>query len=64
MYKELLREVTDRVKHLPKGSTQRIVLDVTDRGFDAKLVDSVIKHILELLDDVYPNIPIDVVGLV
>lgn len=64
MYKELLREVTDRVKHLPKGSTQRIVLDVTDRGFDAKLVDSVVKHILELLDDVYPNIPIDVVGLV
>ena len=64
MYKELLREVSDRVKHLPKGSTQRIVLDVTDRGFDAKLVKSVIEHILELLDDVYPNIPIDVVGLV
>lgn len=64
MYKELLREVSDRVKHLPKGSTQRIVLDVTDRGFDAKLVKNVIEHILELLDDVYPNIPIDVVGLV
>lgn len=63
MYKELYREVTDRIKHLPDGSTQRIVLDVTDRGFSADLVNSVKNNILELLDDVYPNIPIDVVGL-
>lgn len=63
MYKELYREVIDRIKHLPDGSTQRIVLDVTDRGFSADLVNSVKNNILELLDDVYPNIPIDVVGL-
>lgn len=63
MYKELYREVTDRIKHLPDGSTQRIVLDVTDRGFSTDLVNSVKNNILELLDDVYPNIPIDVVGL-
>lgn len=63
LYKELLREVTDRVQHLPEGSTQRIILDVTDRGFDAETVYKVVDHILELLDDVYPNIPIDVVGL-
>ena len=63
MYKELLREVTDRITHLPQGSTQRIILDVTDRGFDAETVYKVVDHILELLDDVYPNIPIDVVGL-
>lgn len=63
LYKELLREVTDRVRHLPQGSTQRIILDVTDRGFDAETVYKVVDHILELLDDVYPNIPIDVVGL-
>ena len=63
MYKELYREVTDRIKHLPDGSTQRIVLDVTDRGFSADLVNSVKNNILELLDVVYPDIPIDVVGL-
>ena len=63
MYKELLREVTERAIHLPKGSTQRIVLDVTNRGFDADLVYKVVDQVIELLDDIYPNSPIDVVGL-
>lgn len=63
MYKEILREVTARTIHMPQGSTQRIVLDVTDRGFTPESVYNVVDHILELLDDVYPNIPIDVVGL-
>lgn len=64
MFKEIYREVTDRIKHLPSGSSQRIVLDVTNRGFHPDLVNSVKKQILELLDDVYPNILIDIVGMV
>lgn len=64
MFKELYREVTDRITHLPEGTTQRIVLDVTDRGFDADMVYKVVDQVLELLDDVYPNIPIEVVGLI
>lgn len=64
MYKILRKEIIDRIEHLPNGSTQRIVLDVTDRGYDAGFVNSVIDHIRELLDDVYPNIPIDIVGLI
>jgi hypothetical protein len=63
LYRELLREVTDRCTHLPSGSTQRIVLDVTNRGFDADMVYKIVQNISELLDDIYPNIPIDVVGL-
>lgn len=39
LYSELEREVTDRVTNLPVGSTQRIILDVTDRGFSADTVD-------------------------
>ncbi len=63
MYSELEREVTDRVTNLPVGSTQRIILDVTDRGFSADTVDNVKNAIWALLDNVYPNIPIEVVGL-
>ena len=63
LYKEVYREVSERVVHLPSGATQRIILDVTDRGFDPDTVYAVVDHILELLEDVYPNIPIDVVGL-
>lgn len=64
MCKELFREVTDRIKHLPEDSTQRIILDVTDRGFTTELVDFAKTRIWDSLKDVYPSIPIDVVGLV
>ena len=64
MCKELFREVTDRIKHLPEDSTQRIILDVTDRGFTTELVDLAKTRVWDYLNDVYPHIPIDVVGLV
>lgn len=60
LYNELKRQVTSRVKNLPEGSTQRIVLDARGRGFSDDLVNSVIARIHETLNDVYPNIPIDV----
>lgn len=60
LYNELKRQVTSRVKNLPEGSTQRIVLDTRGRGFSDELVESVIARIHETLDDVYPNIPIDI----
>ena len=64
LYKELYREVSSRVLNLPKGSTQRIVLDVTDRGFSMETIQTVEKGITELLKDVYPNIPIDIMGAI
>ena len=60
LYNELKRQVPLRVKNLPEGSTQRIVLDTRGRGFLDELVESVIARIHETLDDVYPNIPIDI----
>lgn len=59
---ELKRQVTDRIKNLPSGSTQRIVLDVTDRGFAQTTIDSAVAAIREKLINIYPDIPIDIVG--
>lgn len=63
LYSELEREVTARVANLPAGSTQRIVLDVTGRGFSEATCEAVKTNIWSLLDKVYPNIPIEIVGL-
>lgn len=63
LLKEIRREVTDRVLNLPHGSTQRIILDVTGRGFSETTCTNVVNQILTLLADVYPNIPIEIVGL-
>ena len=60
LYSELRRQVSSRVKTLPEGSTQRIVLDTRGRGFSDDLVKHVTTHIQEMLSEVYPNIPIDV----
>ena len=46
------------------GSTQRIILDVTGRGFSEATCNAVKTNIWALLENVYPNIPIDIVGLV
>ena len=60
---ELKRQVTDRIANLPSGSTQRIILDVTNRGFSQSTVDAAVEMINESLSDIYPNIPIDIVGV-
>lgn len=63
LFRELRREISSRVANLPEGSIQRIVLDVTDRGFSSELVESVKSAIIEKLMDIYPNIPVSIVGL-
>lgn len=63
MRRELLREIPARVDNLPNGSTQRIVLDVTEREFSSEAIELAKESIWSWLDDIYPNIPIDVVGL-
>lgn len=60
LVKELKRQVTARVNNLPKGSTQRIVLDIQGRNYDKKILDGVVKGIKESCKDVYPDIPIDI----
>lgn len=63
LYRELEREVSSRLVNLPAGSTQRIVLDVTGRGFSEATTEAVKNTIVERLFDIYPNIPVDIVGL-
>ena len=63
LYKELEREVSARVLNLPQGSTQRIILDVTGRGFSQSTVNTVRKGIWDRLADIYKDIPIEIVGL-
>ena len=63
LVKVLRKQIGDRIINLPEGSTQRIVLDVTDKGYNKKLVKEVVKYLSDSLDDIYPNIPIDVIGL-
>lgn len=55
----LRKQVSDRVQHLPEGSTQRIVLDFRNRGYTQFFADSVRAFIQESLMDIYPNIPVD-----
>ena len=63
LYNELEREIKDRVLHLPRGSTQSIILDVTDRGIKESLCNQVKEKIWERLADIYPSIPIEIVGV-
>lgn len=60
LYSELEREVTARVANLPEGSLQRVVLDVTGRGYDDVLIETIKQGIWTKLESVYPNIPIEI----
>lgn len=62
LYSELEREISARVANLPANSTQKIILDVTGRGFSEATCNEVMNNIWEVLDDIYPNIPIEIVG--
>ena len=63
LYSVLEREIADRVKNLPKGSTQKIILDVTGRGFSEATCNTAKSGIWSHLENIYPNIPIEIVGL-
>lgn len=63
LYNELERQVTARIENLPIGSTQRIVLNVQGRGFTEELISTVTETIQSRLINIYPNIPIDIMGV-
>ncbi|MDO4650176.1 MAG: hypothetical protein Q4B26_16175, partial [Eubacteriales bacterium] len=60
LYRELKRQVQQRIIDLPSDATQRIVLNVENRSFSAELVSTVVNNIQNKLWDIYPNIPVDV----
>lgn len=55
------REVTDRVAHLPEGSTQRIVLDVRGRGYTQSFTEKISYQIQSYCADIYADLPVDVI---
>lgn len=56
----LKRQIAERIKHLPEGSTQEIVLDVRGRGYSTKFLDKVVSYIQKGLEDIYTDIPVNV----
>ncbi len=63
LYSEIEREVSARVVNLPAGSTQKVILDVTGRGFSETTCNVVKQQIWDRLANIYPNIPIEIVGV-
>lgn len=57
----LSKEISDRVKNLPKGSTQRVMLDVRGRGYSKKFLNSRINILKDDLKEIYPDIPIELI---
>ncbi|MBT1164271.1 hypothetical protein [Bifidobacterium felsineum] len=60
LLRELKRQVTQRMKDLPKGSTQRIVLDTRNRQYSSALISDIKKQIHQACNVAYPDIPIDI----
>lgn len=59
---ELLRQIEQRCNDLPADMTQRVVLDVTGRGYTQEFIQETVEWIHGFLDPVCPGIPIDVFG--
>lgn len=59
---ELERQVSSRVKNLPAGSTQEIVLDVRGRNFSKELIEYTVSAIKARLANIYPDIPVAVMS--
>jgi hypothetical protein len=62
LYSVLKKQIANRVKNLPDGTTQRIVIDVTGRDVSPRLLKVVKDQITKDLIDIYPSIPIDIIG--
>ncbi len=62
LYSELKRQVESRVKNLPKGSEQEIILDIRGRNYSKKMVNEVIDKIRICCDEFYKNIPIRILS--
>ncbi len=62
--RSLLKEIQARSIHLPNGMEQMIALNVEGRGYTQVFVDMVKTELKQSLWQVYPDIPIDIMGAV
>ena len=61
--RELKRQVEDRVKNLPEGSTQRIALVTKGRDYTKEFTDNIVENLQEYLFDSYGGkIPVTVLN--
>ena len=60
LIRELRRQISERLLHLPSGSTQEIVLDVRGRGYSTDFLNKIVNYIKLNLADIYPDIPVTV----
>lgn len=60
--KTLERQVAERAQNLPSNSSQKIILDVKNRGYSAEFVEDKIAKLHETLSRIDPNIAIEVMG--
>lgn len=59
---KLKLQMSNRVANMPEGTIQRLVLDVTGRGYDKKALKFIVNTLQNSLKDVCPNLIISVVG--
>lgn len=60
--KTLERQVAERTQNLPSNSSQKIILDVKNRGYSVEFVEDKIAKLHETLSRIDPNIAIEVMG--
>ncbi len=58
----LKKQVSDRIVHMPENTTQRIVLNVEGRSYSKETIDNAVRAVQDALDNIYPDIPIDVMA--
>ena len=59
----LTREVSDRITHMPPGTTQRVVLDVQGQHYSSEIINNAVSFVQDSLKNIYPNIPVDIMGV-
>lgn len=59
----LKQEIKNRKVNCPPGTTQRIALDVRNRGYSPEELSAWLKTIRASLADIYSDIPIDIWGM-
>lgn len=62
LYRVLHREIGDRAANLPKDISQRVILDIKGRKYSNSDVQKIISGIQTVCQDVYPNLPVTIMG--
>lgn len=60
--KTLERQVTERVRNLPSNSSQKIILDIKNRGYSTEFMEGKVAELHETLSQIDPNIVIEIMS--